>query len=80
MCLFWLKVAELGCMPWLDYVPSASNMGDIPSRWSDGRRDTDGEPLWTLGRYVAMVFPPLANLQGQWASLAELLYLWPRQI
>lgn len=71
--LFWLRIAQLRCIPWLDYVPSESNMGDVPSRWVPGApRTADDVPLWSLGTYVPMVLPPLSNLHGGWASLEQM--------
>ena len=57
--MFWLLAAGMRIRPWLEYVPSAANIADLPSR-------DDYELLGRLGaRHVPHV--PVVT-PGDWQS------------
>ena len=74
---FWrLTVLSLQAVPWLDYVPSESNLGDEPSRAEEGGGDHNA-PLWAIGRFVPMVLPRLTDLSGEWLNLERMASMFP---
>ena len=74
---FWrLTVLSLQAVPWLDYVPSESNLGDEPSRAEEGGGDHNA-PLWAIGRFVPMVLPRLTDLSGEWMNLERMASMFP---
>ena len=51
---------------WTDYVPTESNIADIPTRLH--LNDYTDEELELLGRKVEMVIPTLVDASGRWLS------------
>ena len=63
-----LWLAQLNARVWYDYVPSASNIADLPTRLDDAA----WQRLSALGSFVPMVLPPKWSLQCAWSELASL--------
>ena len=51
---------------WTDYVPTESNIADIPTRLH--LNDYTDEELELLGEKVEMVIPTLVDASGRWLS------------
>ena len=64
-----MRIAQLGARVWFDYVPSASNVADLPTRLDDAAFAR----LLRLGRFVPMHLPPEWALSCPWSDLACLL-------
>ena len=76
--MFHFTVAQLGAESlWIDYVPSESNVADIPSRFHAMTAAEIEEVAHMLGDEVHMVIPELADDQGRWLSSTSIaLSLW----
>ena len=64
-----MRVAQLRARVWFDYVPSASNIADLPTRLDDDAYAR----LMRLGSFVPMRLAPHWCLSCAWADLASLL-------
>ena len=64
-----LRIAQLRARVWFDYVPSASNVADLPTRLDD----VAFARLMRLGVFVPMRLAPEWCLSCAWAELASLL-------
>ena len=64
-----MRIAMFGCDVWFDYVPSASNIADLPTRLDDDayRR------LCALGRRVELALPPEWCLACEHRDLCSVL-------
>jgi hypothetical protein len=76
--MFHFTVAQLGAESlWIDYVPSESNVADIPSRFHAMTDSEIEEVAHMLGTEVRMVIPELADDQGRWLSSTSIAQsLW----
>ena len=63
-----LSVASI----WIDYVPTESNIADIPSRWHEMSEAERASALFELGELVEMKIPTLADDQGNWLSMKSI--------
>ena len=63
-CVSKAAVASL----YVDYVPTESNIADVPSRWHE--MDEAERASWRpkLGRWIEAVLPNFADAQGNWLS------------
>ena len=77
---FHYAVAHLGIDSlYIDYVPSESNIADVPSRWHEmsPAEHAYWEPL--LGSWVSSVIPSFADSHGEWTSYTSIAAsLWKR--
>ena len=64
-----MRIAQLSARVWFDYVPSASNVADLPTRLDDAAYVR----LSRLGVRVPMYLPPEWALSCPWSELALLL-------
>ena len=64
-----LRIAQLSARVWFDYVPSTSNVADLPTRLDDAAL----QRLSRLGERVPMRLPPEWALSCEWSELASLL-------
>jgi hypothetical protein len=63
-----MRTSMLGCNVWYDYVPSAANIADLPTR-------LDAEALLRLERLgprVPLLLPPAWCLDCKWSALRDL--------
>ena len=63
-----VSIAKLACDVWFDYVPSASNIADLPTRLDDSAF----QRLSALGRQVPMHLPPKWCLSCEYDRLRAL--------
>ena len=56
----------------IDYVPTDSNVADVPSRWHEMSPAERAEWAGLLGLEVAAKIPDLANADGGWRSYTEM--------
>ena len=76
--MFHFTIAQLGAESiWIDYVPSESNIADIPSRFHSMNAAERAAEVSRLGTAVHMVVPELADDQGRWLSSTSIAQsLW----
>ena len=77
---FHFAVAHLGIESlYIDYVPTESNIADVPSRWHEMSLDERAEWEPYLGTPVSSVIPTLADHTGEWTTYTSIAAsLWKR--
>ena len=77
--LFKLAIARLQLRSiFIDYVPSESNISDIPSRINEPPKDGDAECWAIMGDFIQSVLPSLADEDGEWLSFVQIACsVWP---
>ena len=57
---------------YIDYVPTDSNIADVPSRWHEMSEAERAEWAPRLGQFVEPRFPAVADDQGRWLSYTSI--------
>ena len=71
--VFHAAVAALGCNVWIEYVPSASNVADLPSRLDEGEPIPD--VLRELGSTVDPEHPlVIPEIEADWRATFYAVY------
>ena len=78
--MFHFAIAKLGLASlWIDYVPSESNPGDIPSRLHEMSAAEAERELRDFGEPVDMTVPRFADANGDWlSSVSVAASVWGR--
>jgi len=80
----WGSCADIGCRVsvnksmdsgsplYIDYVPTDSNIADVPSRWHEMSATEREEWLPRLGQLVEPKLPNVADASGRWLSYTHI--------
>ena len=77
--LFKFAIARLNLRSiFIDYVPSDSNIADIPSRFLEPPKSEDPECWEIMGSFITSIIPALADHTGEWLSFNDIASsVWP---